>query len=226
MSRTISDIHDQIDFIAFQERGGFNTPEEKDIALHLGSMTLFDFYRPIYSTSIIAKEALAPFRAKYDFVTDSFGAFQTPGVQNQIHLLSMEVSVADSNAASAGYTSPRIWPVKFPNEDEFATSKNSQNNRPTATAPIADIVGVNSYEIIPAQVHTGIIRFLKEPEKPVYNYTQSGDAITYNPTGSVDLEWTEPYLNKVLFLALKYLGINLDNEKLVSYADQFVKENS
>ena len=135
----IGDIHDFMDLITAKERGGFNTPAEKDDALDSASMAVFNGYKDIYATSIEAKEALSPFRSKYTFTTDGAGLVAVPGGQNMVHLLGAEVLVTDTEAAAAGYTSPRSFPVTFPNEDELPDAKNSQINKPTATNPIADI---------------------------------------------------------------------------------------
>lgn len=220
----ISEIHDFIDLITSQERGGFNTPAEKDSALDRANLTLFEYYRLIYATSIEAKEALAPFRVKYDYTTSGTGQITLTSGQEFVRLLAMDVMVSDSTTPS-GYNSDRRYPVMFPNEDELASRLNSQNKQPTATAPIADTHGVGWYDLYPEQVHSGTMYFLKRPQQPIFAYTQSGRAITYDAANSQQLLWSEPYLNKVIFLALRYLGINLDNDKLVAIATEFVNTN-
>lgn len=220
----ISEIHDFLDLITFQERGGFNTSEEKDSALGRASMSLFEFYRPIYATSIEAKEALSPFREKYDYTTNSVGQITLSSGQNFVRLLAMDVMVNDPDTAS-GFNPDRRYPVEFVNEDELSDRLNSQNKQPTATAPIADTLGVGWYNLYPETVHAGTIYFLTKPDTPVFGYTQIGRAITYSPILSTQLQWTEPYLNKVIFLALKYLGCNLDNEKLIKNMNDFLNSN-
>lgn len=220
---TIADIHNFIDLITSKERGGFNTPAEKDAALDRASMTLFDFYRPQYSKSIEAKEALAPFRATYDYTTNGQGLISISTGFDFAHLLSMDVMVNDPDTPS-GFNADRRFKVSFPNEDELTERLNSQTNPPTRTAPVADIIGIGWYNLFPEVVHSGTIYYLRRPNTPVYGYTQSGREITYNPNTSTQLQWTEPYLNKVIFAALRYLGINLDNDKLVQYATQFINE--
>lgn len=220
----ISEYHSFIDLITSQERGGFNTPAEKDSALDRANMTLFEYYRQIYSTSIEANEALAPFKEKYDFTTDGTGGITLSSGQEFVRLLSMLVTVNDPTTPS-GYDPNRTYPVSFVNEDELADRLNSQNKRATETAPVAYTHGIGWYDLYPQQVHTGTMYFLKRPQKPIYAYSQSGRTITYLPDSSQQLLWTEPYANKVVFLALRYLGINLDNDKLVRYATEFVNTN-
>ncbi len=221
---TLLEIHDFIDLITSKERGGFNTYAEKDAALDRASLTLFDFYKPIYATSIEAKEALSPFRVKYDYTTSGSGQITLTSGQNFVHLLSMDVMVNDADTPS-GFNPDRRYPVTFPNEDELADRLNSQTKQPTRTAPVADIHGVGWYDLYPQVVHSGTIFFLKRPAKPVFAYTQVGRVITYDSVNSVQLEWTEPYLNKCIFLAIRYLGINLDADKLFNYSTLLVKED-
>lgn len=220
----ISEIHDFIDLITSQEKGGFNSPSEKDSALDRANMTLFGYYRPIYATSIEAKEALAPFRVKYDYTTSGTGQITLTSGQEFVRLLAMDVMVSDPTTPS-GFNSDRRYPVVFVNEDELADRMNSQNKQPTATSPIADTHGIGWYDLYPQQVHSGAMYFLKRPQQPIFAYIQSGRSITYLPNSSQQLLWTEPYLNKVIFLAIRYLGINLDNDKLVKMATDFVNTN-
>ena len=220
---TIEEIQDFLDEITAQERGGFNTYAEKDAALDRASMTMFSFYRKIYATSIQAKEALSPFRVRYDYTTSGTGEITLSSGQQFVSLLSMNVLVNDPDAPS-GFSADRHYPVSFVNEDEIADRLNSQTKQPTRTDPIADIVDVGWYNLYPQVVHSGTIYFLKRPDKPVFGYTQVGRVITYDPNTSTQLEWTEPYLNDVMFLALRFLGINLSNEYLNEVMTQYLNE--
>lgn len=219
----ISEIHDFQDLITSKERGGFNTPAEKDAALDRASLTLFEFFRREYATSIEAKEALSPFRAKYDYTTNGTGEITLSAAANFVHLLAIDVMVNDPDTPS-GFNDDRRYPVMFPNEDELADRLNSQLKQPTRTSPIADILGVGWYNIYPQVVHAGTIYYLTRPDAPVFGYTQSGRQIIYDPNTSTQLQWTEPYLNLVIFLSLRYLGINLNNEYLNQVMTQFIME--
>ena len=220
---TLLEIHDFIDLITSKERGGFNTYEEKDDALDRASLTLFGLYRKIYAKSIEAKEALSPFRKKYDYTTSGTGEITLSAGAEFTHLLAMDVVVTDDDAPS-GYDPDRRYPVAFVNEDEISERLNSQLKQPAREAPIADIVGVGWYNLYPQVVHTGTIYYLKRPNKPVFAYSLSGREVIEDEGDTVNLEWTEPYLNECIFLALRYLGINLNNELLNQYMTQFLSE--
>ena len=219
----ISEIHDFIDLITAQERGGFNTPAEKDAALDRASLAMFEFYRPRYATSIESKEALSPFRRKYDYTTSGTGEISISTGFDFTHLLAMDVMVNDPDTPS-GFDANRRWDVEFPNEDELAQRRNSQTNPPTRTAPIADILNIGWYNLYPQVVHSGTIYYLKRPDKPFFSYSQIGREITYLPDSSVQLQWTEPYLNNCIFLAIRFLGMNLNNEMLNQIMTQYLSE--
>ena len=118
---TLLEIHDFIDLITAQERGGFNTYAEKDAALDRASLTLFEAYRKRYAKDIEAKEALSPFRVRYGYTTSGTGEVTLSSGQNFVHILSMDVMVNDPDAPS-GYNADRRYPVSFPNEDELTLS--------------------------------------------------------------------------------------------------------
>lgn len=219
----ISEIHDFIGLMTSQERGGYNTPAEIDSALDRASMRYYSYYRPKYAKDITAKEALSPFRVKYPYTTDGQGRITLTTGQNFISLIAMDVEVYDVDTASS-FNPTRSYDVTFPNEDELAERKNSQIDPPKPIAPIADIVGVGWYNLYPQQVHSGNIYFFKRPAVPFFSYNQSGRTIAYLPNSSTQLQWTEPYLNDVIFLALRFLGVNLDNYKLADEMTKFLGE--
>lgn len=220
---TLLEIHDFIDLITSKERGGFNTYEEKDAALDRASITLFELYRKIYAKNIEAKEALSPFRERYAYTTNGSGEISISNGYDFMHILAMDVMVNEPDTPS-GFNPDRRYPVAFVNEDELADRLNSQLKQPTREAPICDILGTGWYNLYPEVVHSGDIYYLRRPAKPDFVYTQSGRTITYDAINSVQLEWQEPYLNEVIFLSIRFLGINLDNEKVTQYMTNFLNE--
>ena len=99
-------------------------------------------------------------------------------------------------------------------EDELPARRNSQLLAPSATRPIGIERASGSFKLYPEQVHAGTLRFFRRPAAPVFSYTQSGREIVYDVNTSTQLEWTEPYVNKVVLKALMFMGVNLDNPML------------
>lgn len=205
----ISEIHLFIATVLDQEQAGYFTPATIDEALDRSSMWHFNDYKKRYASDVDAYEALAPFKNSIDYSTSSIGVYAVPGANNYLQLLSMDVSVMD-----AGLGSARRWPVEIVKEDEVAQRRNSQMLPVSATKPIGVETASGTFKLYPEQVHAGTIRFLRRPAKPVFAYTQVGRVITYDSGNSTQLEWTEPYLNQVIFKAIQFLGINLGSEQL------------
>lgn len=209
---TIEEVHKEIDQIIDKDAGAYFPPAVKDAALDRASMWLFNKYRKEYATNIDAYEAMAPFKKKVDYTTNGSGVINinTPaGDQLYVQLLSMDVSVVDADTGQ-----PRRWPVEILKDDEIASRRNSQLLPPSATEPIAEETARGAFILYPAQVHAGTARYFKRPAVPVFGYNQVGRVITYDPGTSTQLEWTEPYLSKVIWLSVYYLGVNLDSEML------------
>ena len=214
---TLQEIHSFIDKLIDKEIGEVS-PADKDVALDRASMWQFNEYKKDYGTTAEATEALDPFYVSLSYATDGSGLYTVPGGQNFLHLLGMDVSVTE-----AGH-GVRIWPVEILKANK--TSRlNSQLLAPSATEPVAEKTGPTSFKMYPAQLHAGTIRFLRRPAKPVYGYTRTGRQITYNSGTSTQLEWTEPYINKVIARALFFLGVNLDNNVLQQLGVTMPKAN-
>jgi len=206
----ISEIHNFINLIVDQEQAGYFPPADIDTFLDRASMWAFNKYRAEYATSIEAYEAMAPFKATaLDFATNGSGVYTVASNLNYNQLIGVDVSVVD-----AGTGQPRRWPVEIIKEDELPSRRNSQLLTPSSTQPIALETGPGIFKFYPEQIHAGTLRFFRRPVAPVFGYTQTGRTITYDSGNSTQLEWTEPYLNKVVFYAINLMGINLDNQML------------
>lgn len=197
-----------MDLICDKEQIGYFTPGEKDKFLDRASLWQFNDYRKTYAENIEAYEALAPFKDELDYTTSSQGVYTVAGNRNYVQLRAMDVSVVDPDYGA------RRFDVDFPKEDELAERKKSQLIPPSATAPIGEEIAAGSFRLYPAQVHAGTLRFFRRPAVPVFGFTQSGRVITYDSGTSTQLEWTEPYVNGVIFKAIQFMGINLDNKML------------
>lgn len=203
----ISELHSLFLLLADKEQGAYFPPGDIDRFLDRGSMWLFNDFRAVYAENVEAFEALAPFKTAIDYSTNSSGEYTVPSLNNYVQLLSLDVAVVDSFGT-------RRWPVKVMKEDELAARLASQLKAPSSTKPVAVETGVGAFKIWPAATHGGTIRFLKRPAAPVYGFTQSGRRFTYNSGTSTQLEWTEPYQNKVVLRALHLAGINLNDQQL------------
>lgn len=205
---TIKEIHDLFNLLADKEAGAYFPPGDIDKFLDRGQIWLFNEYLPLYAESAEIDAALTPFKDKVDYSTNSSGAYTIASNRNYVRLRSINVSVVHSTYGTQRHD------VKIMKDDELANRLKSQLLAPSASNPVGEEVGTGSFIIYPAATHAGTIRFFRRPAAPVFGYTQVGRVITYNSGTSTQLEWTEPYQNKVVLRALHLAGINLNDQQL------------
>jgi hypothetical protein len=203
----INEIHQFFNRLTDKEIAGYFTTADIDNFLDRASMMWFNKWRMEYAISIEAQEALVPFKTILDYTTNGSGVYAVASNQNYISLLSIDVSVLDGII-------PRRWPVKVMKEDEIAARRNSQLLTPSLTAPIAEETASGSFTFYPTTVHAGTIRFFRRPAKPVLAGTIVERVFTYDSGTSTQLEWTEPYQNKIILSALQLAGVNLNDQVL------------
>lgn len=208
-----------IQFILDKEMAGWHSPEEICLSADLAQMDYFNECFADYGTSQKLHDHLSPFKAKYPFTnSDTPGGIITLPSTYQ-HLLNA-YTVTFSNT-----TGQSLRKVQLINEDEYIDALNSQLRPVSASRPIGIMNGKGKIQLEPQVPQAGFCNYLRKPLAPVYNYTLVGRTITYNPTGSVDLEWNDTAINKVIYKTMEHLGVNLDDEKVVQYANMKASVN-
>lgn len=92
------------------------------------------------------------------------------------------------------------------NDKEFNERLNSVILPPSATRPIATIYndGSKKIRILPTS-STHKIKYWKNPATAIYNFTASDGVPTYNPTGSVDVDFPMSEYTRLMNRTLVYL---------------------
>lgn len=210
----IQEIHDFINFIKDQEINGYSSPKEIDSALDRASLSLFAEKVPVYALNQRAQDDLAPFKKQYFFTpsTTPFGVITLP--TGYLHMLSIWALSYNNDTQST-----ELKEIDISNDDEVAERYRSQLNPVTTDSPIAQWIGKGMLRLYPGKPSTGEIWYLQRPARPFLALDQTGRTFTYNPTASVQMDWDEINLNKVMFMALANLGINMSNEQMVQYSE-------
>ena len=206
---TIFETHRLLKLAADKADKGYFPPEELDDFLDMASRWLFTEYKPFYGKDRDKTAALLPFKESYDFTSNSSGVFSIVTANVYVEKLSLSASVFNNDLNITEY-----FDIDFINDDERAQRLNSQLRKVDTTSPVVEETIPGTFQIYPKQVTGGTVRFLREPKKPLFAYTQVGRVITHNAGASQDLEWTGMYLNKVIMKALTLMGITLDNSWL------------
>lgn len=213
------DLQDQFDFLNFwinKFLGSFYTVSELELILDRGQMSYYADIQPKYATSQRVKDALAPFRATYDFTPSNTisGFIVVPSNSNYLNLLDIQITYLLSGVNRTIYV-----PVKMMNEDERANRLNSQIDPVTITSPIGEMTAPRFFKLYPLSGYTGTVTYLRRPVKPIFGYSViSGRVIVYNAATSTQVEWPENIINQVLVKALASLGINLSDQEVSQYA--------
>jgi hypothetical protein len=116
-------------------------------------------------------------------------------------------------------TRTRYKPVKLLPEDQISERIGSQILAPTIYDPVGLELKPGSIQLYPLAAMIGYVYYLRRPLAPVYAFTGSGRSITYNQSGSTQLEWSETSINKILIKTIQMAGVNLDDEMIMQYTE-------
>lgn len=214
-------IQEALDYLNFwinKKTGAWYTVSELIEVVDAGQMALYRDIKPKYAVSQWVKDALSPFREKYNFTTQVSG-YITVSDTDYLDLLDIQIYFQISNRTVYA-------PIKLINEDERAQRLNSQIDPVTTTSPIGEQVGLKTFLLYPAGAYNGNVTYLRRPVKPVFGYTViSGRVIVYDPNTSTQLEWRETEHIPLLLKGLQSIGINLSDQEIQNFAQIKTQEN-
>lgn len=213
----ISECHDILNFLINKYQGEYFSPSELDSVIDRGQMAHYADLKPRYAQNQETKDSLSPFRSTYAFgFNDSLnGVVKVPSNLNYLDLLDLSIRY-DISAHSI----ERKVPVQMVNEDEMSDRLYSQVDPVSTSFPIGELTGVGTFQIYPKAQYNGTVTFLRRPAKPVFAYTTiSGRVIVYDSANSVQLEWKESEVMTIMLKALSLIGININSQEIVQYAE-------
>lgn len=210
-NRDINNLYNFYQYILRKERGVFCTPTEFNANMYAGILDAVNEWFAPYGEDQILHDALRPIRVYYQFTSDSSGFVTYPN--NYIHILGSPFSVTGST----------VNQIKFVNEDELPFALTSQLRAVTNTYPIAVDTNVG-FSIYPQQTQIGFFNYLKLPDAPIFGYTQVGRVITYDVSTSVQVQFSDIYVNNIIAKALRYAGVNMDEKGVSDFANQYNQE--
>lgn len=211
MPRNINDLYNFYRYIVRKERGVFITPAQFTANLDSGQLDAFQEYFAPYGDSQILHDGLRPFRIYYQFTSNSAGFVTFP--DDYEHILGAAFTVTGST----------INEITFVNDNEWVFAINSQQRPVSLSNPIA-IDTNDGFSLYPQSIQIGFFTYLKRPVTPVLSYTYVNRVFTYIPGTSVQLEWTDSYVNNILAKALVYAGVNMDEQGIAQWATAYNQE--
>lgn len=210
------DLQDAYNFLQFwinKNQSGWYSPEDLDMLVDKGQLTYYKDCFIKYGTGQRLNDALAPFKKKLPFTTDSTGFLSVPN--DYMDLITIGPAVG-------GITME--CPVL--NDDELTGRKKSQVIPNTISAPFAEEIENWNYQLYPQVLQSGIITYFSRPPAPKFVYTTvSGRVIVYDKTASTQLLWGDDEVQSVLIAALRSIGINIGEQDIQQFANQINAEN-
>jgi hypothetical protein len=225
----LKDIHDFIILIEGKERGVFHPHPDIDKALDAAQMQVFTEYREYSRINKKLHNGLLPFKTGYNFshATSALGLINFPAdyvaPANSTDYVDVQTVTFDNTYGT------RKADVRIVEQNELSNALQSQLRQPTVDYPIGIMQGGGTYQkgtvqIFPMVPFAGTLYYLRRPQKPNYVFTMAGRTETYDDVDSVQIEFTDTCIDKIIFKALSILGINLNDAQQVQYAEMKQKE--
>lgn len=173
----------------------------------------YNFFQKDYGINQQSHDSLAPFKLTDSFTSDSNGLVLFP--DDYARLLNLKPNGS-------------MYAVDFYNEDEIDLAVNSEVRKISTTYFVGEL-GNKMAQLYPKQTVSGTITYFRLPKVPVYNFTLSGAdgrTVTYNPTGSQDIEFDDADLWKVIQGILVRCGVNLSDEMVMQYSQLAPQQNA
>lgn len=206
MARSINDIYNFMLDVARKERGLFLTVSRAMSELDAAQLEKFEDDFKQYKINQTISDSLSLFKVtNLQFTSSASGAITFPS--DYSHFL-------DDIFTVTGSTVNKCTQLK---EDEKADALTMQL-RPISTSNPYYENTATGIQLYPQSQQTGFYSYLRRPATPVLAYTQSGRTLTYDPTGSTQLEWYDNFVNDIISRALRYLGIYMSENQIIEFS--------
>lgn len=205
--------YNRLNFWINKKQGKWYSPPELDDIVDDGQMSYYKDCFIKYGTGQRLSDALANFKRKIPFTTNSNGVLTTP--DDYMDLIDIRPVVSGKSV---------ICPVI--NDDETTNRQNSQVIPNTIGAPFAEIIEGWDYQLYPMTTQTGTFAYYSRPPKPIFNYTTvSGRVIVYNAALSTQLGWPDDEVKPLLIWTLQSIGINMSEQDISVFAETKTQQN-
>jgi hypothetical protein len=211
MARNINDLYTLFRDLVRKERGVFISIPQFNNYMDSGQMdAVAEWFAP-YGENQILHDALRQIRVYYQFTSNSAGMVTFPS--NYIHLVGSPFTVTGST----------VNEIIFLNEDEVPFALRSQLRKVSNDYPVA-VDTATGFSIYPQQTQIGFFWYLKRPATITLAVTQVGRVVTYDPTNSIQPDFSDIYFNNLIAKALKYASVFMDERGVSEFSNQYNQE--
>lgn len=214
-ARNISNIYDLVDYIVRKNRGVFINPSEFDESMGAANLEAFEYYWELsYKDDQDLHDSLQPFKVlRQQFQSAADGLVTHPS--NFVHLFPGVFSIYGST----------LCPCQFLDNEQIPDATTNQLRPVSLSNPIAEVASIPNqstttlgFQMYPMTTQIGFYSYLRLPNQPHYGYVQVNRTITYDPLTSVQIEFTDVYVNNIISRALKYFGISMGEAEIEKFA--------
>lgn len=203
----LKEAYDRLNFWINKKQGAFFTYAELDSTVDGGQLTYYKNCFIKYGTGQRLNDALAPFKKKVPFTTDTNGLLTVP--DDYMDLIDIQPIVNGK---------PVVCPEV--NDDERTGRQNSQLIPNTISRPFCEEVEGWNYQLYPKVQQTGTLTYFSRPPAPKFVYTTvSGRVIVYDAVGSTQLLWGDDEIYPVLIFSLQSIGIDMSEQDIQAFAE-------
>lgn len=203
----IVESYDLTVYILRKQRNGFVSIDDWNMIAPRAQIDTFNYYYSRTPKGQAMHDALAPFKAKYDFTPSLSPAGLITLPNDYVHVLAGNTIVSGA---------PKD--IIFPEEDQMTYAKTSQLRPVSINYPLGEEINTGIIQLTPAQGQTGTIWYLRIPPTPIYVYTLSGRTIIPNTSISTDFWFADIYQNMVIAKCLTYFGVNLSDKDVMEFS--------
>lgn len=227
----VDELKQFLDYITNKEQSGNTmTPDQYNMLLRRGMEDQYSWLYGLYQSYIegnpypkvayeqtqLVKDFLRIFKVTTPISVDAQGKMIIP--DNYNHYTNIDFLYRKNNLTTKKVDTKRIG-VEIIDDDKFT----SRINHPIKVVRKDRLIIGNFHntyvQYYPIDIGSVEFTYLRNPVSPLWAYTIVNDVPIYDSANSVQIELPLMLTNQLARIILSYIGINLREEKVVSYAE-------
>lgn len=229
----INEVYKFTQFILAKDQNGYATPAQFNTAFKQASDWLFNRYyglpesyqvnNPIppigYDLTQAVEDALLPFTIPSNMVIDSNGHGIRPA--DYVHVIGVgkQVKVTDKYCGDEAWKNYEWVDIDILTEDTWRNRLSSELVPVNAQNPVCRFYN-NYIQFAPKNLLYCTFTYLRYPVTAVWAYTTVNDEPVFDPTNSVDTDWSVQMVPSLKAIVAYLFGINLNDETVIATTNE------
>lgn len=220
---SVQQMHADIRLLIPESDGRYFSPEEIDSSINMGVLDLFNQQYKIFEEVQRITDQMARYKTSAVIPVSPGSGIMSPGIGTTPPDLIYTLNIFATKIS----TTDVVKKVRLTQEKFIPSYVDSEAFAPSTDNIIARYMGA-SIQIFPNSISEITVAYLRTPIKCKFNYTTAGildTAFVYNPSGSMQVDYSPVAYNQVLEKALRYLGVAQKDQVLMSQ-ENLAKQNN